>query len=427
MGCAKATHWRDWKRNMAELKAMNQEAFRYLNAIPPRYWSRSRFTYNSKVDTLVNNMSESFNVAIVDAREKPIVIMLEEIRVKLMTRWAENRDLAQKYSETILSRIRIKLERRSRSAGEWRPYWSAAQKYEVVNGLDKFAVDLGSYKCSCRRWQLSGIPCVHAISCIKFKGLGLEPYVADCYKREAYLRCYEAVIHPLNGPDLWEITPHPDVMPPLYRRPSHRPVKKRKPSVGDEEQSSHTHMSRKGEKQRCSICSSVGHNKSRCPKPIENKAQNSKKLSKGKQNRGSNNLQPPAAKGGKKTASTQPTPKLTVKRKVASATQPPNSAQSNSATQQKRPRGRPKGTTKSTSSAQHDPQPKRISSPKSSAPSTSSSQPKITSLPVSQPSLTTASSQPTGHFSVSLSGGPHLSPRKLKLMAKLLPKKWGLL
>ncbi|XP_020978348.1 uncharacterized protein LOC110271666 [Arachis ipaensis] len=158
--------------------------------------------------------------------EKPILTMLEEIRVKLMTRWAENRDLAQNYAGTILPRIRIKLERRSRSVGEWRPYWSAAQKYEVVSGLDKFTVDLGSFECSCRRWQLSGIPCVHAISCIKFKGFGLEPYVADCYKRETYLKCYEAVIYPLNRPDLWEITPHPDVMPPPYRRPSHRPVKK---------------------------------------------------------------------------------------------------------------------------------------------------------------------------------------------------------
>ncbi|XP_016167990.1 uncharacterized protein LOC107610454 [Arachis ipaensis] len=190
-----------------------KEAYRYLIAIPPRYWSRSMFTYNSKVDTLVNNMFESFNSTIVDAREKPIVTMLEKIRVKLMTRWAENRKLAQNYSGTILPRIRLRLEKRSRSAGEWRPYWSTAQKYEVVNGLDKFAVDLGSHECSCRMWKMSGIPCVHAISCIKFKGLDLEPFVDGCYKKEAYMRCYDSIIQPLNGVDLWERTAHPDVMP----------------------------------------------------------------------------------------------------------------------------------------------------------------------------------------------------------------------
>ncbi|RYQ99671.1 hypothetical protein Ahy_B07g087644 [Arachis hypogaea] len=166
--------------------------------------------------------------------------------------------------------------------------------------------------------------------------------------------------------------------------------------------------------QRCSICGVVGHNKSRCPKPIENEAQNSKKQSKGKQSRGSNNSIPPAAKGGKKIASTQPTPKLTVKRKVASATQPTSSAQSNTVAPLKRPKGRPKGTMKPTPSAQPDPP-------------TSSSQPTTTVLPASQPSFATTSSQPTRHYSVSSAGGPHVSPRKLKLMAKLPPKKWGLL
>ncbi|RYQ81129.1 hypothetical protein Ahy_Scaffold1g107135 [Arachis hypogaea] len=60
--CAKATHWRDWDRHMAEMKVVNQEAYRYLIAIPPRYWSRSRFTYNSKVDTLLEKCSVTCNL-----------------------------------------------------------------------------------------------------------------------------------------------------------------------------------------------------------------------------------------------------------------------------------------------------------------------------------------------------------------------------
>ncbi|RYQ98221.1 hypothetical protein Ahy_B08g094280 [Arachis hypogaea] len=64
-------------------------------------------------------------------------------------------------------------------------------------------------------------------------------------------------------------------------------VRIQRPTAGDERQSSRIHLSRKEEKQRCSICSSVGHNKSRCPKPIEDEAQHSKKLSKGKQKKGS--------------------------------------------------------------------------------------------------------------------------------------------
>ncbi|XP_072064533.1 uncharacterized protein [Arachis hypogaea] len=159
-----------------------------------RMW---RFTFHSKCDTLVNNMSESFNAVIVEAREKPIVTIK-------------------------------KLEKRESLARDWRPYWSAASKYEVMCRLDKFVVDLDAAECSCRKWQMSGISCPHAISCISFKRLDLESYVDDCYKKDAYLKCYQEVIHLVNRPNLWERTQYDDVMPPPYRRPSHRPIKKRK-------------------------------------------------------------------------------------------------------------------------------------------------------------------------------------------------------
>jgi len=42
-------------------------------------------------DTIVNDISEAFNSVIVDARGKPIITMLEEIRVYLMERWVTKR------------------------------------------------------------------------------------------------------------------------------------------------------------------------------------------------------------------------------------------------------------------------------------------------------------------------------------------------
>ncbi|RYR28162.1 hypothetical protein Ahy_B01g052280 [Arachis hypogaea] len=112
-------------------------------------------------------------------------------------------------------------------------------------------------------------------------------------------------------------------------RPSHRPVKKRRAAAGDEEQNSRTHLSRKREKQRCSLCGSVEHNRSRCPKPIEELQSKNK----GKQQQGSTKSNHLPAKGGRKTASSQPNPKQSVKKKAVSAIQPPSAAQSNNAAQ----------------------------------------------------------------------------------------------
>ncbi|RYR10143.1 hypothetical protein Ahy_B05g078613 [Arachis hypogaea] len=50
--CAKATHWKDWEREMAVVRGVNVEAHKHLNSIPPRFWSRSRFNFHSKCDTL---------------------------------------------------------------------------------------------------------------------------------------------------------------------------------------------------------------------------------------------------------------------------------------------------------------------------------------------------------------------------------------
>ncbi|RYR39731.1 hypothetical protein Ahy_A09g045316 [Arachis hypogaea] len=56
----------------------------------------------------------------------------------------------------------------------------------------------------------------------------LRSYVDVCYKKEAYVRYFDSVIYPVNGPDLWEKTDFDDVMSAPYRKPSHRPIKKRK-------------------------------------------------------------------------------------------------------------------------------------------------------------------------------------------------------
>lgn len=86
-----ASHVNAWEKIMLEIKGVNEEAFKHLIEIPPRLWSKPRFRTNTSCDTLVNNMSETLNYVFVAARAKPIVTMLEEIRVYIMQRWESNR------------------------------------------------------------------------------------------------------------------------------------------------------------------------------------------------------------------------------------------------------------------------------------------------------------------------------------------------
>ncbi|RYQ83643.1 hypothetical protein Ahy_B10g102399 [Arachis hypogaea] len=111
------------------------------------------------------------------------------------------------------------------------------------------------------------------------------------------------VIHPVNGPELWERTQYDDVIPPPYRRPSHRPAKKRKRGAADEDNRSQTHLSRRGEVQRCSNCGGVGHKKSGCSQP-KKRAQSSTKRAK----KNAPKLAPGQTAWGERKRNTTPSP-----------------------------------------------------------------------------------------------------------------------
>ena len=69
-----------FKREMEQLEVDDPAAGEWFNDNNPRHWSRSHFSKGSKCDILLNNLCESLNAAIIQARDKPILTMLERIR-----------------------------------------------------------------------------------------------------------------------------------------------------------------------------------------------------------------------------------------------------------------------------------------------------------------------------------------------------------
>ncbi|XP_017419537.1 uncharacterized protein LOC108329701 [Vigna angularis] len=192
---------------------------------------RSRFTGRALCDTLTNNMSECFNSVIVDARGKPNITMLEEIRVYLMKRWATNIIKTCNMDFDIFPKIRKRLTKESNLSKNWISSWSAEKLDEVrhfAQITNKFVVNLDSQECSCRKWLITGIPCCHAIAAMKFLNLDPEDYVPISFRRSTYDETYTSIIFPVNGHLLWERTSYPDVLPPLKRTLPGRLKKKRR-------------------------------------------------------------------------------------------------------------------------------------------------------------------------------------------------------
>ncbi|XP_071932925.1 uncharacterized protein [Coffea arabica] len=86
-----------YDKAMEELQAFDKDAYEWVKKTPhPRHWCKAYFPTHVKSDMIVNNLCESFNAHIKDARDQPIITMLEIIREYLMERIQRRRAAMEK-------------------------------------------------------------------------------------------------------------------------------------------------------------------------------------------------------------------------------------------------------------------------------------------------------------------------------------------
>ena len=113
--------------------------------------------------------------------------------------------------------------------------------------------------CDCRRWQLTGIPCCHAISCLRHERITPEYVLPSCYSLESYNSVYAYNIWPCKDKSEWEKMDAPQVLPPVYEKKAGRPPKARKKQAHGRPP-----KTRHGVIIHCIHCSEAGHNKAAC-------------------------------------------------------------------------------------------------------------------------------------------------------------------
>ena len=88
--CANVTTERQFEDMLQLLHEKNNfgTAKEDLLTYPPKFWCKAFFRTNIKCDVCHNNLSENFNGTLVQARHKPIITILKDIKVAMMTRIA---------------------------------------------------------------------------------------------------------------------------------------------------------------------------------------------------------------------------------------------------------------------------------------------------------------------------------------------------
>ncbi|KAG5614302.1 hypothetical protein H5410_014126, partial [Solanum commersonii] len=99
--CARSTFEAQFKYNINVLSKLEKGIVETLIKYNKEKWCRAFFQTFSKCDSIDNSMAESFNAWILGPRNKTIITMLEEIRVKVISRVSKSRAFAETWTDGI--------------------------------------------------------------------------------------------------------------------------------------------------------------------------------------------------------------------------------------------------------------------------------------------------------------------------------------
>ena len=75
---------------------------------------------------------------------------------------------------------------------------AALNEYQVQSAEFVDVVNLDSRSCSCRKWDVIGIPCCHAIAAMKARNMNPYDYCEQWYLTITYQKTYNAIIHAIH-------------------------------------------------------------------------------------------------------------------------------------------------------------------------------------------------------------------------------------
>ncbi|KAI3700483.1 hypothetical protein L2E82_45113 [Cichorium intybus] len=280
--CATATTIPEFERFMREFSFFDMKAHEWLSKIPAKHWARSHFTGRAVSDMLLNNVCEVFNSKLRNGRDKPIITSLEFIREYLMKRICNVMKVMNKCNGPLTPTATKILDTNIKNASQYTARWNGLHKYQVQGPWhDQHVVDMGQMSCSCRKWELTGIPCRHAIATINEMADNGETvkemytYVHKVYWLETWKTAYSFKVDPIKGRSMWPRSECPTVLtPPPHHKVVGRPKKKRKQSEderkftqsqkGSQNQSQSQKLTRKFVTVTCGKCKHKGHNSRTC-------------------------------------------------------------------------------------------------------------------------------------------------------------------
>ncbi|XP_038885920.1 uncharacterized protein LOC120076228 [Benincasa hispida] len=191
-------------------------------------WARA-FCRRKRYSLMTTNIFECMNSALKEARELPVIGLLESIR-SLVQKWFYKRrsHWSFQYSELSLHAENI-IRSALRDSRSIDLYPINQYEFEVHDRSNQFVVNILNRTYSCRWWDLDMIPCSHACIALSRKNLQLQSYVHDFYRVSNLRLLYRKKTRLIGNIQQFttsHVVGNDPVLPPNVKRPAGRPKKK---------------------------------------------------------------------------------------------------------------------------------------------------------------------------------------------------------
>ncbi|WVZ74436.1 LOW QUALITY PROTEIN: hypothetical protein U9M48_022615 [Paspalum notatum var. saurae] len=248
------------------MKKASPNAIKWIEDSHKHLWNRWKFSPLCKCDYVTNNIAETFNSWVRNEKSQGVIQLMDRIRQMIMQKMDMRRRLATKLTDKILPHIIKELHGMSRNLQYviHKGHDNTAEIQGTTQSLKtwRHSVDLDNRTCTCNKWQITGLPCTHALSFINsLRNRSVEDYVDDYYSVAKFKKVYEGVVMPMTDRTQW---PRVDMgfklWPPLLKRSAGRPRTRR--IMGVEEGG-------KIKKQmKCKRCGQFGHMMKTCNETV---------------------------------------------------------------------------------------------------------------------------------------------------------------
>ncbi|XP_071738197.1 uncharacterized protein [Rutidosis leptorrhynchoides] len=260
----------DFESKVIEIEEISQEAAYWIRRVPPHLWATAYFE-GTRFGHLTANIVESLNVWILEASGLPIIQMMESIRRQLMIWFNERRETSMQWTSILVPTAERRVSEAIERARTYQVLRANEAEFEVISHEGTNIVDIRNRRCSCRGWQLNGLPCAHAVAALLSCRQNVHRFTESCFTVASYRKAYSQTIHPVPDKTLWkEMTDLASqgegsnvveivINPPKSIRPPGRPRKRR---VRSDDRSSVKRIV------HCSRCNQTGHFRTTCSAPI---------------------------------------------------------------------------------------------------------------------------------------------------------------